>query len=444
MVRDQFDLRGGPYKYQPDELVIALEHLGLVAAELDRLRVPHTGPVRSPLLGLAKVTLTKPECAARRVTAEAHRSKADRNRPQSTSGLALDRILWGLRAIFADRYAGWSPTVGKNRFVGSVLGAGEVSHGGVGAPMPGGEVSHGQISTGGVGAPMPSGEVSHGSVGVPTWVEGWAQPAPRPSGPGRGVRVGVLDTGLFRHPWLAGGWAARFSDIIPDGAVVPEADGHATFITGLVLSRAPGALVEVRQILRPDGTADSWSVAEGIVRFGHHGLDVLNLSFVCYTEDGEPPLVLATAMDRLDPDVVVVAAAGNHGEIGGQGVKPAWPAALDDVIAVGVAENAGRRAEFSPNAPWVDLHTEGVDLRSTFLMRARPTAGDPPTNFQGWAIWSGTSFAAALVSGAIAAGVDPGLVSGREAARDILDSLDQNALTPLGDTQAKFLSLRSW
>src|SRR3954449_6906925 len=37
MVRDQFDLRGGPYKYQPDELVIALEHLGLVAAELDRL-----------------------------------------------------------------------------------------------------------------------------------------------------------------------------------------------------------------------------------------------------------------------------------------------------------------------------------------------------------------------------------------------------------------------
>src|SRR5205823_5768473 len=51
-----------------------------------------------------------------------------------------------------------------------------------------------------------------------------------------------------------------------------------------------------------------------IVEFGRTGMDILNLSFACYTEDGQPPLALSTAIARLDPNIVVVAAAGNHGK----------------------------------------------------------------------------------------------------------------------------------
>ena len=57
--------------------------------------------------------------------------------------------------------------------------------------------------------------------------------------------------------------------------------------------------VDVRGVLSDvDGESDSWTVAKEIVALGRDHVDVLNLSFVCYTEDGQPPLVLATAIDR--------------------------------------------------------------------------------------------------------------------------------------------------
>jgi subtilisin family serine protease len=209
-------------------------------------------------------------------------------------------------------------------------------------------------------------------------------------------------------------------------------EGHATFVTGLILTQAPGAIIEVRRILGEDGTADSWSVAEEIVRFGNSGLDILNLSFLCYTEDGQPPLVLSTAVDRLHPGLVVVAAAGNHGRAHDPGddtsqdhVRPAWPAALDDVVAVGACDNTGKRAEFSPKAPWIDLHAPGVGLTSTFLNRATLPPDAEVVDFSGFASWSGTSFSAALVSGAIAAGADPGRISGQGALRDIVGELSK-------------------
>ena len=82
-------------------------------------------------------------------------------------------------------------------------------------------------------------------------------------------------------------------------------------------------------------------------------------------------------------------------------VLPAWPAALDDVVAVGALDGHGGTADFSPDRPWVDIATRGVNLRSTFP----DTAGfGLPTGAHGsWAEWSGTSFSTALVSGAIAA-----------------------------------------
>jgi subtilisin family serine protease len=92
---------------------------------------------------------------------------------------------------------------------------------------------------------------------------------------------------------------------------------------------------------------------------------------------------------------VVVAAAGNHGTARrGRMAAPSYPAALDNVIAVG-ARNGTRAADFSPTAPWVDAMAPGVDVVSTC---------DPNRDASAlFGTWSGTSFAAAVVSGAIAA-----------------------------------------
>jgi membrane-anchored mycosin MYCP len=404
----------------PDDLVVGLPSLQLVTAELETFGID-PGPARTSAdLGLALVSLKGGEDVVPRVRSAALAVEGDRPAPDDDEPL-LDQVLWALRRIFASRYAGWTPLLGKNRLVGRVHGVGEVSHGGCSDPTPADPV---------------------------------LSPPQRGTGPGTGVRVGVLDTGLYAQPWLAGGWAARYGDLVRETPTHLYPEGHATFIAGLVLNQAPGATVEVRQVLGADGTADSWTVAQEIVRFGNSGLDVLNLSFVCYTEDGEAPLLLAAAVDRLDPHLVVVAAAGNHGAVdvgdadqnAKERIRPAWPAALDDVVAAGAAKPDGSRAGFSPDAPWVDVITRGTQLRSTYLHSASGSPGATAVKFEGWASWEGTSFAAALVSGAVAAGTQPGRTSGREALRSILDAVSgRGGAASTGPSHhAKYLELSTW
>jgi len=308
----------------------------------------------------------------------------------------LDRFLWALRKLFAAEYAGWTPTLGKNRLVGNVGGGGRISHGGGNNPSQ-------------AAAPV--------------------TPLLHPEAASLRTTVGIVDTAVAGQPALVGGWVGGSADVLAERPQYPAVAGHGTFVTGLVRKTAPGCVVKVRKVLDPDtGEADAWTVANEIVALGRTGLDVLNLSLVCYTEDGQPPLVLASAIDRLDPHVVVVAAAGNHGDFGddpNERRKPAWPAALDDVIAVGAARQDGTRPSFTPaNVPWIDVCAPGVAVVSTYLTgQVELNLSDPPSEteeFEGWAEWDGSSFAAALVSGAIAARTDACQVPARQAWLDLL------------------------
>jgi hypothetical protein len=387
--------------FRGDEIIVALPHLEQVQVVL-RLAGAKQGDVeRSPALDLARLSLPKIDKAAKAIHAYLISEGIDPPRPRPTDR-PVDRLLGGLRAFFAGTHAGWTPTLGKNRLVGAVNGGG--------------------------------GAISHGGGGTPEPVRGVLPP--RGAGPGQNVRVGVLDTGLAPQPWLDGGWLADYSDRLPKTGTYAEGAGHATFVTGLVLSQAPGATVVVRKVLSQDEdgeyTADCWTVANAIVEMGRSGIDILNLSLVCYTEDGLPPLLLSTAVSRLGRDIVVVAAAGNHGDLHDRRVsatvdpsqlsKPTYPAALDGVVAVGAASTEGAPASFTPrNKYWIDLLAPGVDVQSTYL-KAKVILDDVhkrPEDFDGLASWSGSSFAAALVSGAIAAGTQPGRVSARRALHDI-------------------------
>jgi hypothetical protein len=336
-----------------------------------------------------------------------------RKRPAGTPDLALDRVLWNLRAGFGSRYANWAPTIGKNRPVGHVAG-----------PMSAkaGVEDAGEVSYGGGGAPR-------AVAAEPAWAK------QREEGPGSGVTVGVVDTSIRPHKYLSGAWVARYDDSSWDSQAPMAEAGHSTFISGLVLQYAPGATLHLRRLLGDDGRADSWKAATEIVEAGRSGVDVLNLSFVCYTEDGEAPLVLAAAVDRLDPDIVVVAAAGNHGSLtDGRERTPAWPAALDDVLAVGASKRDRELepARYTPPGPWVDALAPGDEVQSTYLdgdvqVWHERTVGNGSAGgtryverFGGFAEWSGTSFAAAVVSGAIARRTVPGKVSAPEARDELL------------------------
>ena len=299
----------------------------------------------------------------------------------------LDVLLRGVRIYFASQNAGWAPTVGKNR----VLGFGSENDGDVAGQY--------QIVGGGDGLAVSALYQIVGG-GVPfSWRNLFRTRqviGHRPDQPGAGIRVGVVDTKLTEHPWFAGAVVAAAGDIWSTGPDRPHtpASHHAAFVSGLILKEAPGAQVYLNGALDVNAHADSWRIATTMAELNDDGIDVLNLSLGCATEDGKPPLVLEAALNALGPETLVVAAAGNHGDLGGgQGIAACWPAACDGVIAVGALDTKNEKASFSPDTPWIDALAPGVNVLSTFTDRRGPA----------FATWSGTSFAAATVSGAIAA-----------------------------------------
>jgi hypothetical protein len=402
--------------YLKDQLVVALAHLTQVQQMLTELGVAWKNPPReSRGLGLALLELDNLSTVANELRSRARDAHSDTQSQLARQTIQqlgpdapnLDLVMSVVRRQSAATYGKWTVTLGKNRIIRGIEGLPEIGGGAEGDPRP-----------------------------SPKRIQLQRQAA----GPRGRIRVGVLDTQLFAHPTLEGTYVAAPDALLPDAILnnrpVPFRAGHATFIAGVILQRAPGADLEVHGVLSArDATASAWDVATKMVEFVGSGVDILNLSFGCATDDGQPPLLLARAVDQLSPEIVLVAAAGNHGrplatdasERSSQPTltpqTPYWPAALDDVIAVG-ARSGPDPAGFSPNLPWVDLTAPGVDIDSTYLFgrvditRRSEDAlvGSSTAEFKnGFACWSGTSFAAAYVTGEIAAFARRGQRTAREA-----------------------------
>ncbi len=244
-----------------------------------------------------------------------------------------------------------------------------------------------------------------GEFGPATTAVATASAGPPPAGTaGKGVRVGVVDTGLYRkHEWLQGATSrgTRDDEILDDNGDANRdfEASHGSFIAGVILRQAPSALVIARAVLDSHGIVEDPAIADALDSLLVEDIDILNLSFGGYTEPADPEPFPATfrAIERLrerNPLLVVVAAAGNKGL-----QQEFWPAASPRVIGVGALTTNLRRASFSNFGPWVDAWAKGVDVESCFDLDDQQTTSG--------AIWSGTSFAAPRVAGAIAAAMNP-------------------------------------
>jgi membrane-anchored mycosin MYCP len=401
--------------FRDDQIVVALADLAVVARELDTLHVRMQEPDPHPKLGLARLPLDGGSIAAavgelRRDHDIAGKLTADSSAREARTGeppAPLDELLKGLRLRFARDYDNWLPTFGKNRTISKIAGSPHVDGGGVGPA---------QLTS----TPLD----------------------PRTAPPQqRSVRVGLLDTRILSHEWLAGGYLARPDELVQPQQLHPylSTQAHATSVASRILDRAPVAEVHLRRVLDKDAAADSWEVATTMAEVAEAGFDVVNLSFGEYfTDDGQPPLVIGTAVQLLSAHSVIVAAAGNHGNVASRPAgtvppgltekSPSYPAALPGVLAVGALDADGKPAPFSPkDAPWIRLMAPGVNLTVAYLSGDVLVAAEDGTfdnaqqlRFAGWAECSGTSYAAGMVTGEIALRMARSGITAWEAADQLL------------------------
>ncbi|MFG1604410.1 S8/S53 family peptidase [Actinoplanes sp. NPDC049265] len=242
-----------------------------------------------------------------------------------------------------------------------------------------------------------------------------AGPATLPSGSGHApIKVAVIDTGIpraLRDDQLLNGVERRDDNIDeldvlpagPDGLLDYQA-GHGTFVAGIIARVAPGAELSMYRAADTDGFATDRDIAEAILAAHADGAQIINLSLGVRTVDDLPPPATAAAVAKVAAEsqgqTVIVAAAGNNGD-----EAKVWPADLDGVESV-----AGLTAYLMP-APWssygdrVRFSTVAEGIRSTYVSGVESPVFDPsPDSFSGdaWAFWSGTSFAAPQIAGAVA------------------------------------------
>jgi hypothetical protein len=141
----------------------------------------------------------------------------------------------------------------------------------------------------------------------------------------------------------------------------------------------------------PEGDATYvGNVVDGILWAAGAGARVMNMSFGTGTYHQAIADAVAYAAAS---DVLPVAAAGNT-----PGAR-LYPGALPGVLAVGAVDPSGTIASFSTSGDYVDVAAPGVQILSTWDMRApgQPLSGGG--RLPGYFALSGTSMATPIVSG---------------------------------------------
>lgn len=223
--------------------------------------------------------------------------------------------------------------------------------------------------------------------------------------------IAVLDTGVdITHPDLAdriwvnpgetpnngldddgnnliddvNGWnyIAGTNDVFDD-------DGHGTTVAGIAAADTNNSVgiagmcwncrLMPLKVMQTGGVANYSDVALGIYYAINKGADVINISLGGYADS----LTLRAAIEKAAETAVIVAAAGDDGSD-----VLFYPAAYQEVIAVGGTTDTDARDPDSNYGSWVDLAAPSIALDTT-------------VNGGGYGQTSGTSGAAALVSGLV-------------------------------------------
>ena len=176
---------------------------------------------------------------------------------------------------------------------------------------------------------------------------------------GKGVRVGVIDTGIdYMHEALGGGLGLNFKvaggyDFVNNDSDPRDDNGHGTHVAGIIAgssvflkSMAPDVQLFAYKVLDASGNGKMSAVIAAIEQSIKDSVDVLNISLG--TAGGDPDDILSQAVDEaVEAGIVVVVAAGNEGDYG----TITSPGAARWALTVGAVDSKNSIASFSSKGP---------------------------------------------------------------------------------------------
>ena len=262
---------------------------------------------------------------------------------------------------------------------------------------------------------------------------------------GKGVKVGIVDTGIDpTHPDFAGR-IVRMVDYSGEGA--EDNNGHGTHVastvggsgaasTGKYKGVAPDCLFYSSKVLGGDGSGSYSSVMAGVEWAVQQGAQVINLSLGTNANCDGTDAIAVTCDAAVQAGVCVCVAAGNSGP--GPGTLGS-PACARLVTTVGATDKFDEIANFSSRGPTTDgrikpdLCFPGVHITAA---RAREARIGTPAPEPGYSILSGTSMATPHAAGACALLLEANPTYSPQQVKDALMNSAKN-LGLDGNTQGK-------
>ena len=239
-----------------------------------------------------------------------------------------------------------------------------------------------------------------------------APEAPAPSPAKKAVaRVGLIDTALnLKHPAFKSARIASHDFV--DGKK-PRPTAHGTGIASILVGAEKGheGLIPGGQLIAASvfyqGDSASGATTSSLVAaldwMALNKVQVVNMSLA-----GPPNEVLGAMIAKLSSrDMLVVAAVGNEGPSS----RPLYPAAFEPVVAVTAVDKKRQVYRWANQGPQVDLAAWGVAARV-----ARDKGG--------YTDESGTSYAAPVVSAALAETIANGASSSSAALKAIISAAE--------------------
>ncbi|MCI6035231.1 MAG: S8 family serine peptidase [Firmicutes bacterium] len=227
------------------------------------------------------------------------------------------------------------------------------------------------------------------------------------------VKVAVLDSGVEMIAGIPVYGSVNLVDTEQDlPYYMNDMTGHGTAIADIIHQICPQAEIYSVRVLDRENRGRLSDVVEGIYWCIDHDIDVINMSF---GTEKESEILEKAIQDASEHGIMVVGSVGN----GGENANVEFPAAFDEVIAVGAVNTSAEKTEESTTGPEVEIVAPGEQIQTKSVL------GLETVN-------SGTSMATPHVTGAAAILM---LQNGEKDAEQIREALDASC-NPIGEEEA--------